>query len=195
MAPAEWILSRVMPVDRAAAVVGDLAEDAVARGPLWFWCSVVRVAVSHFLRTGLRFGEFSTGARSGLLIGMFWIVLIAGANVGAGGVSVWFASVVLLVMLMTGMTVGERTGSIRSALRVALYSGLLSGLICFIGLLAFTTVFSPSRAEPSKFLDRDALGGALNMLWISPMLTILFGAAGAVFGKALRRNDEKQKLV
>jgi hypothetical protein len=149
------------------------------------------------------------------LVGSFWMLLVAGENLGAGGVSVWFAAVVLLVMLMTGMTVGERTGSVRSALRVAVHSGLLSGAICFAGFLAFTAIFLnltahdpvnvrdfvrhtghlPSRAELTRFLWLDAAGGTLNMLWISPMLTILFGTAGAVFGKAMHRNDEKQKLV
>jgi hypothetical protein len=204
-----------MPADRAVAIVGDLAEDLPTRGSLWFWWSVVRIAVSQLSRRGLRFGEFSIGTRSGLVIGVFWLALGAGGDFGVGAGLVLFAPIVLLVMLMTGMTVGERTGSIRSALRVAIHSGLLSGVICFIGLLGFTAVFLnlmmldpvnvrdfvrhighlPSGVELSKFLYRDALGGALNMLWISPMLAILFGAAGAVFGKAMRRNDEKQKLV
>jgi hypothetical protein len=146
---------------------------------------------------------------------MCWIALGAGGDFSVGAALVVLAPVVLLVMLMTGMTVGERTGSIRAALRVAIHSGLLSGVLCFVGFLAFTAVFLnvmshdpvnvrdfvrhtghlPSRAEFSKFLYRDALGGALNMLWISPALTILFGAAGGIFGKAMRRNDEKQKLV
>jgi hypothetical protein len=215
MSPAERILSSVMPADRARAVIGDLAEDSAARGSLWFWRTVIRIAFSQLTRRGLRFRELSTGTKSGLLMGMFWIVLGAGGDFGAGAAVVVFGPVILLVMLMTGMTVGERTGSIRSALPVALYSGLLSGVICFIGFLACTAVFLnvmmhvpanvrdfvrhtghlPSRAAFSKFLYLDALGGALNMLWISPLLTILFGAVGAVFGKAVRRNDEKQKLV
>src|SRR6185312_14473587 len=215
MLPAEWILSRVMPADRAAAVIGDLTEDATSRGSVWFWRSVVRIAVSQLLRRGLRFGELSTGTKSGLLIGLFWIVLGAGGDFGAAAALVVLVPVVLLVMLMTGITVGERTGSIRSALRVAIHSGLLSGAICFFGFWAFTAVFLnvmmrdpanvrdfvrhsghlPSPAELSKFLYRDALGGALNMLWISPMLTILFGVAGAAFGKAMRHHDEKQKFV
>jgi len=204
-----------MPSDRATAVIGDLTEDAAARGLLWFWWSVVRIAASQLPRRGLRFGELSTGTKSGLLIGMFWILLGAGADFGVGAVLVVFGPFVLLVMLMTGMAVGERTGSIRSALRVAIHSGLLSGVICLIGFLACASVFVtlmmrdpvntreflhhtghlPSRAELWKFLYLDAVGGALNMLWISPLLTILFGAAGAVFGRAMRRNDEKQKLV
>ncbi len=215
MSSAEWILSRVMPADRAVAVVGDLAEEEAARGSLWFWRSIVRIAFSQLARRGLRFGELDTGTKSGLLVALFWILAGAGGAFGVGAVLVVFGSVILLLMLLTGMTVGERTGSIRSALRVAIHSGLLSGVICSVGFWAFTAVFLnvmtrdpahvrdfvrhvghlPSQAELSRFLYRDALGGALNMLWISPMLTILFGAAGAIFGKAMRRNDEKQKLV
>jgi hypothetical protein len=215
MSWAEWILSRVMPADRAAAVIGDLAEDAAARGSLWFWRCVARVGVSQLTRRGLRFGELSTGTKSGLLVGVFWILLGTGADLGVGAAAIVFGPVILLLMLMTGMTVGERTGNIRPALRTALHSGLLSGAICFIGFLAATAVFLnvmmrdpanvrdfvrhtghlPARIELWKFLYRDALGGALNMLWISPMLTILFGGAGGVLGRAMRRNDEKQKLV
>ncbi len=59
---AEWILSLVLPPDRAASVVGDWIEDASARGSLWFWACVVRtvtaritkdIADSPFYLTGL----------------------------------------------------------------------------------------------------------------------------------------------
>jgi hypothetical protein len=37
----------VLPAERAAAVVGDFAEEAEERGKLWFWNSVIRTAVSR----------------------------------------------------------------------------------------------------------------------------------------------------
>jgi hypothetical protein len=204
-----------MPPDRVAAIIGDLAEDAATRGSLWFWWSVLRIAGSQFLRNGVQLGRRSTGTKSGLLTGTFWVALVAGGNLGGGAFVIWFGLGLLLVMVMTGMTIAERTGSIKSALRVGLHSGVLSGAICFVGLLAFTALFlnvmmrdpanirdfvrhaghQPSRVEFSSFLYRDALGGALNMLWISPLLTILLGTAGAVFGRAMHRNDEKRKLL
>lgn len=48
---AEWILSLVVVRDRAASAVGDLMEDAVAHGPLWFWESVVRTALAFLWRS------------------------------------------------------------------------------------------------------------------------------------------------
>ncbi len=47
---AEWMLSQVTPRDRAAATVGDLAEDAATRGRAWFWRSVITTALTHLLR-------------------------------------------------------------------------------------------------------------------------------------------------
>lgn len=43
---AEGILSLVAPDDRAASAVGDLVEEAPARGRVWFWWSVARLALS-----------------------------------------------------------------------------------------------------------------------------------------------------
>ena len=40
---AEWILSLALPNERAAAVVGDLAESVEERGRLWFWSCVLRL--------------------------------------------------------------------------------------------------------------------------------------------------------
>jgi hypothetical protein len=37
---AEWILELVVPHDRAASTVGDLMEEAGARGASWFWVNI-----------------------------------------------------------------------------------------------------------------------------------------------------------
>jgi hypothetical protein len=42
---AEWILSQVLPPDRAGCTVGDWLEDATDRGRLWFWSCVFRTVV------------------------------------------------------------------------------------------------------------------------------------------------------
>ena len=47
---AEALLSLVAPADHAASTVGDLMEETDARGRLWFWQSVVRVALSLLAR-------------------------------------------------------------------------------------------------------------------------------------------------
>ena len=42
----EWLLSRVVGHDRAAAIVGDLLEVSELRGKLWFWSAFLRIWVS-----------------------------------------------------------------------------------------------------------------------------------------------------
>jgi hypothetical protein len=49
-AAAEWILSLVAAPDRTASTIGDLVEEASARGILWFWSSVLRTACSYLWR-------------------------------------------------------------------------------------------------------------------------------------------------
>jgi len=44
---AEWLLSLVLPADRAASVVGDFAEEADERGLVWFWLCVLRTVGSR----------------------------------------------------------------------------------------------------------------------------------------------------
>jgi hypothetical protein len=48
---AEWLLSLVTTPERASSTVGDLMEDLVARGPLWFWSSVIRTFLSLLWRS------------------------------------------------------------------------------------------------------------------------------------------------
>ena len=48
---AEQLLALVTSRERAASTVGDLMEDAAARGDLWFWSSVVRTACAHLWRS------------------------------------------------------------------------------------------------------------------------------------------------
>jgi hypothetical protein len=62
---AEWILSQVLPPDRAASTVGDWMEDAPKRGNIWFWSSVIRTAASR-VWSGLTESPASV-ARLGLL--------------------------------------------------------------------------------------------------------------------------------
>jgi hypothetical protein len=45
---------------------------------------------------------------------------------------------------------------------------------------------APTEAELSSFLYWDALGAALNHLWIGPLLGLTVGGIGAVIGKNWR---------
>jgi hypothetical protein len=47
---AEWILSQVLPPDRAASTVGDWMEDVDKRGNIWLWSCVFRTAIAGLWR-------------------------------------------------------------------------------------------------------------------------------------------------
>jgi hypothetical protein len=115
----------------------------------------------------------------------------------------WFAVGAVGITGMGGAITAYRTGRISVALRVGVWSGLLSGAIVFVTLLSVVMLFHepmmkdpsnihefartahrvPTEIELSNFLYRDALGGALNHLWIGPLLGLTVGAVGAFFGK------------
>ncbi|HKV49192.1 MAG TPA: hypothetical protein VJN69_13945 [Candidatus Acidoferrales bacterium] len=44
--PAEWLIARFAGKRRAAAIIGDLLEDASERGPEWFWFSIAGIVLS-----------------------------------------------------------------------------------------------------------------------------------------------------
>ncbi len=88
--------------------------------------------------------------------------------------------------MLAGIIASYRIGSVRAALWVGGFAGLISGAIVFATLLGMTLLFhnammldpskihefalnahrAPTQAELSTFLYTDALGGALNMMWI-----------------------------
>lgn len=75
---AEWILSLVMPPDRAASTVGDLLEECPPRGPLWFWSNVLRTARSHLWRDVIASPVEMLGLAS-----PGWLVLLQGYRLWA----------------------------------------------------------------------------------------------------------------
>jgi hypothetical protein len=115
----------------------------------------------------------------------------------------WFALAAVGVSGMGGMVAAYRTGRVSAALRVGVWSGLLSGGIVFVIAMSMVILFhgalmqdpsnihefartahrAPTEAELSSFLYWDALGGALNHLWIGPLLGLTVGGIGAIIGK------------
>ena len=118
-----------------------------------------------------------------------------------------FAFGAVMVTAVAGAVAAYRTGSIGIALRVVVWSGVISGAITAITGMSITVLFHhammmdpsnvhefarsalhpPSEAELSAFLYWDALGGALNHLWIGPVLGVTIGGAGALIGKLARQ--------
>jgi hypothetical protein len=52
---AEWLLARVTTPDRAAAILGDLAELSATRGRVWFWAAYTRTVITLGWRAPLAF--------------------------------------------------------------------------------------------------------------------------------------------
>jgi len=96
---AEWILSQVLPPDRAASTVGDWMEDTTDRGPVWFWSCVLRTVLWRV------WGDFA--ASPGFMVGLalrgflyeLWLTL---------GIS-WLFSVFIMVpgILLAGFFAHE----------------------------------------------------------------------------------------
>jgi hypothetical protein len=99
----------------------------------------------------------------------------------------WLALGAVEVTGIGGLVTAYLTGRISAALRVGFWSGLLSGGIVFVTMMilfhdalmkdpsnihefARNAHRAPTEAELSKFIYWDALGGALNHLWIGPLL-------------------------
>jgi len=152
----------------------------------------------------------------GALIGVMWMAEVTLANLGGTpvlgslgafrGLAPLFALAAVACTMLGGYAAAHRTGSMRSAIYVGIWSGLISGAILFVTLMSITVAFHsammldpsnvhefarsahrpPTSAELSSFLYRDALGGAVNHLWIGPLLGVTVGAAGAVAGLAAR---------
>jgi hypothetical protein len=89
---AEGILALVTSRDRAASTVGDLVEEATARGVFWFWSGVLRTAASLLWRavadrparmTGLAF----RGLAIELSLSLLFLLLagVVGAVIGSPG--------------------------------------------------------------------------------------------------------------
>jgi hypothetical protein len=92
---AEGLLSLVAPADHAAATVGDLMEEADARGRVWFWSCIVRLTASLLARD-LRAAPLTMAAASAVS----WFVYVAVCLVFAFGAYilvtlVWGAAYVL----------------------------------------------------------------------------------------------------
>ncbi len=85
---AEWTLALVTSRDRAAAVVGDLLEDATTRGACWFWSSVFRTAASLVWRDIVEHPARMAGLACGGLAVEIGLILLALVLAGVAGTAI-----------------------------------------------------------------------------------------------------------
>jgi hypothetical protein len=122
---------------------GDLSDQALSKGTLWFWSAVVSTtlsaAVSLLAHGPQRGDERSLGTFFGIVIGGMWTGLLLPGNLGGTsvmgnlrdthpgiyGMTGWFIVGALMAILCAGMLAAHRTGSVPAALRVGLRSGLI----------------------------------------------------------------------
>jgi hypothetical protein len=113
---AEWILTFVTSRERASSTVGDLTEQASARGSVWFWSSVLRTAASFLWR-----GVVESNARAArvALLGLAVYIGIDMIYAFFSGVvfflapnsmswKVWFAARLLVSSLLIGRLLARR---------------------------------------------------------------------------------------
>jgi hypothetical protein len=72
---AEWILSQVLPPERAASTVGDWMEDADERGPVWFWSCVLRTLLSRIWSDFAESPGFMVGLTLRGVLYSLWLVV------------------------------------------------------------------------------------------------------------------------
>jgi hypothetical protein len=112
---AEGILALVTSRDRAASTVGDLVEEATARGVFWFWSGVLRTAASLLWRdvaerparmTGLAFRglaiELSLSLLFLLLAGVVGAVIRSPGGLNSVGWRLFFNAPTLVIPILIG---------------------------------------------------------------------------------------------
>jgi len=76
---AEWLLSLTTTHERAASVAGDLQQESLDRGLLWFWASALRAA-SSFVWHGFREAPLRTTGQA-VVLSLIQILYIVGITV------------------------------------------------------------------------------------------------------------------
>jgi hypothetical protein len=118
---------------------------------------------------------------------------------------IWFIEGGIASLALAGVITACRTRSLMAAIRVGTVSGLIGSSILFMSGMGMTIVFhdammkdpgnvheyllsspeAPTEGQLSNFLYMDALAGALNMMWITPLAGAILGSIGGGTGMLL----------
>jgi hypothetical protein len=145
------------------------------------------------------------GTVFGLVCGGLWIVeqsagnlldtrylpaqaLYYGATIGVFGAST-----------LAGYVAAKRSGQAESSIMAGLWNGVINGLIAFLALMFITFAF-PNAAlldpenvqallqsgvtDMNAVTVADSLAGAINHLWIGPLIGIICGAVGGLISQS-----------
>jgi hypothetical protein len=176
--PAEIFLALFAGSDRAAAIMGDLAEMAATRGRLWFWAAYARTLVSFTWRTVLALFVADIGRQ--LAFDTFHLYL-------RHTPAIWRANTGSFVNLLN--STGPLLACIMSTLWFALFFALvrygrrdafvrLTALVTVGAFLAFLAIPWVSLAAAAATLAL-ALAAFLSNRWRKPFEVLAWtGAAG-----------------
>jgi hypothetical protein len=154
---AEWILALVTSEDRAAAMAGDLMEQAGVRGVVWFWSSVLRILASLLWTgmagnpariTGLAFLGLAVYIGIDLLfaglsgIAFFWGAMASGPPLHLDSIAwkIWFAAPIPIGSISIGRMLA-RWAPGRELAACVVYA-ILASIYNLVPLLGDNGVFS-----------------------------------------------------
>jgi hypothetical protein len=164
---AEWILSQVLPPDRAASTIGDWLEDAPKRGNIWFWSCVLRTTTSAIRNdlTDRPFGMLGLTLRGCLVCALLtWLA-----------VSLWF----------TAMSPFFIAFAICKGLKIAI-PGAVNAIWLVSGTLTGLFAQAWCQYQTGRWIARRAPGREMAAcLVFCLLLPMVFRLAGVVMTAAL----------
>jgi hypothetical protein len=177
---AHWVLGLLAPRERAAAIAGDLLEDAGGRSRLWFWTTLTRVAVA-LLYTDARRTPFPLLAFAVLTWLAFMLVSVLLIALGmAGAALLWVVAYVF----------SHHTGVelITSYFRLRVDWGLPPAAMLYVVelvMLAIAAPFQTGRFAARCWPQRE-LAAATMMAVTWPMMATLVPLVGGRMAACLR---------
>lgn len=137
---AEWLLSGIMPPDRASSIVGDLSERGAFGGHASFWTTVLRIGIAAARDSLLSLMELpmtETRVPFATFLGQRWPLLVAGmlAAVAVANLAITLApsrfrsEAVILLEPRDDTSTGTRAEIFTAAMQKALSAAQLSPII------------------------------------------------------------------
>ena len=151
----------------------------------------------------------SWGGWLGLALGLCWLIELWAGNLANPSTNAMVllayrgsTIAVPLLTIMTAFYASRHTGSQQTGIWVGIWSSMISALITFAGLMGIAYLgglthdpqtiqqaLSNGTTNIMAYSVADSLAGAINHLWIGPLLGILFGAIGGFMGIVGRQKN------
>jgi hypothetical protein len=166
-APTEWLLARIAGRDRAAAILGDLAEMAATRGQLWFWMAYARILVRLGWRSPVALVAGFAGFAFFMSFLTFWMLHTPPAWRNAS--RIFMVTGPLTAIMTVPLWFALPYGAVRYGFRDRFVR-----LACVLFLTSTTVLFYPPALSP-YFASAAVLAVAASMIlraWRRPMIVL-----------------------